>query len=417
MDIAFLLHLYQPITQEESVFRQVFTASYLPLIKFIRNTKRFRLSLSMPLSLLEQMDKYGYGFWLEDMKDLINSERVELVGGAAYHPLLTRLPLDLAEKQIILNEFGLGYYFGRHTGFEGEHAVLVKDLLGFFPPELAVDKNLVLLLSNLGYDWVVVDEGALPEGISQPKYGVYTLEDCSTKIICRNKGFSNWLSFKRDLGTGDMHSSLEFYKRANRSFVAVLDGEFFGHHFKEGIHLLDILVGVCGDMGVGFTTVGDLSSSSTPQSLDTLRLSTWGMSEQDITNGDIYPFWDIASSDVHKLQWEVLNRVVSDIKLPEGDRGLEGSETLPIWKFDSLDALEDENARNAMKLGILLHQSLHSDQFWWASKKELSSGEFLYNPEMIKAGLDRFCEVAKLSGDEKLFQFVQAKREEALGLL
>ena len=132
MNIGFLFHLYQPIIQEEVTFRKVAGESYLPLVKFLKDKKYLKVTLNTPLSLLEQMDKYGYNEWLSDVKTLVESGRVELVGSGAYHPLLTKIPVDIAERQVILNEFGLGYYFGRRTGFEGESAVLVKNLNGFF---------------------------------------------------------------------------------------------------------------------------------------------------------------------------------------------------------------------------------------------------------------------------------------------
>lgn len=80
------------------------------------------------------MDKYGYYEWIDDVKNLYDNERVELVGSGAYHPLLTQLPIELMEDQIILNEKGLGYYFGSRKDFEGSPAIMLKDVKGFFPP-------------------------------------------------------------------------------------------------------------------------------------------------------------------------------------------------------------------------------------------------------------------------------------------
>ena len=143
MKIVFLLHLYQPSIQVEAEFNTICTQVYFPLIKYIKNKKNFSAVLSIPLSLIEQMDRYGHKSWIEDVKILFENERIELTGGAAYHPLLTKIPEIFVEKQIVLNEYGLGYYLGRKSGFEGEASIMIKNLDGFFPPELALNFDFV----------------------------------------------------------------------------------------------------------------------------------------------------------------------------------------------------------------------------------------------------------------------------------
>ena len=104
MKVGFVLHLYQPPTQSESVLRQVASECYLPLVKLIKERRDFNLTLNIPLSLVELMDKYGYSDWIVDIKELVKAERVELVGSSAYHAILSLAPVEFSDKQIILNE-------------------------------------------------------------------------------------------------------------------------------------------------------------------------------------------------------------------------------------------------------------------------------------------------------------------------
>jgi predicted glycosyl hydrolase (DUF1957 family) len=206
--------LYQPVTQERGFFNAIYSSCYYPLLKLIKNKKDFRVTLNTPLSLLQQMDAYGHSDWIELLKDLVSNEKIELMGSAAYHPLLTKIPQQIAEEEIILNEYGLGYYLGRRSGFEGEPSILIKDLNGFFPPELAVNQNLITSLCSLGYKWVIADELAVPKGP-----GIYELKEENIKLVIRSRDLSNAISFKRDSDISEIKGML------NGDKVIVLDGE------------------------------------------------------------------------------------------------------------------------------------------------------------------------------------------------
>jgi len=67
------------------------------------------------------------------MKDLVRIGKVELVGSAAYHPILPKLSKNLIERQIILNEYSLGYYLGTHQNLERGECLDDQKYQGFFP--------------------------------------------------------------------------------------------------------------------------------------------------------------------------------------------------------------------------------------------------------------------------------------------
>lgn len=383
MNFGILLHLYQPVTQDEATFKKIASECYVPLIKLLKNKRSLHLSLNIPLSLLEQFDKYGYAGLLTDLKELIETEKIEVTGSAAYHPLLTKLPQALQEQQIILNEYGLGYYFGRHSGFEGESAIMVKDLNGFFPPELALDTSLINLLDNFGYKWVLADETALPVGAVLgdsvvSRCGMYRVKDTNIKIVVRNRLISNMVSFKRDLDITDIVSKI----KNEKTVILALDGECFGHHFKEGILLFETLIDSLHVHNIQSSRISDLVFGSDELAvIDNVVESTWGASDADMALNNVYPFWDAKGNSIQAIQWGIFNKFLSVVRFDEKSINPDGFETFPIWR---LDKLKDADA---IRLSILNLRALNSDQFWWASNKQLPTGEVLYSKDMIERSL------------------------------
>jgi len=97
---------------------------------------------------------------------------------------------------------------------------MIKNIRGFFPPEMAVNENIVSIVDSLGYSWMVVDETALPEKFKYEKNsGVYSFKDYQLKLIVRNRAFSNILSFKRDTDLTDIR---EFVDRMSKCETILL---------------------------------------------------------------------------------------------------------------------------------------------------------------------------------------------------
>ncbi|MBP8960913.1 hypothetical protein KBG31_01655 [Patescibacteria group bacterium] len=388
MKLALLLHLYQPVTQSEEVFRKVYAESYAPLLKKIARTKDFSISIDLPLSLLEQMDRYGYSAWISDVKELVRLEKIEIVGSAAYHPLLSKLPKNFIEKQVILNEYGMGYYFGDLQNLEGEPAILLRNVVGFFPPELSVNERVLSVLDSLGYKWMIIDETSIPYDLNyQHKHGVYQFKDYSAKLVCRNRSFSNMLSFKRDLSTDDLTSSLKFFNANGKSFTVVMDGEFFGHHYGEGFLVLDKMLEACRILGIEITSVTKYVEQDCCLVLKDFVEASWGASDEEMSLGNVYPMWCDPENDIHKKQWDIIEGIISSHFSDSFITEVDDYYTLPVWDTKGLSRISNSILRQKIAREILLQKSLHSDQFWWASKKILPAGEYLYDPIMIKRGL------------------------------
>jgi len=393
--IALVLHLYQPPTQEEAVFRAIYSQCYQPLIKLLKSRKNLHLTLNVPLSLLEQADRYGYSDWINDVRDLYASERVELTGTAAYHPLLTKLPRDCAEKQVMLNEYSLGYYFGSRTGFEGESAVMMKNVKGFFAPECAVNDGVIEMVGGLGYEWVLTDQTAI-HGLSYESYTpcYCNVKNSDLKIIPRNKKLSDTISFNRGSSVNHLIWAMS---EGNGVNVIALDGETFGHHNPEGIFMLEDLLSAVTERGGSFVTVSQIIPDLQQKKIEGVLESTWGASYEDMSKGDPYPYWS-----GNKIQ-EKLADIEKHLNkyLPEA-KNIENHEpvTQALWFYHILSDITQE-VRDYLHMLFMIMKYEHSDKYWWSSRKPVLGNPELFHPGMIASSLKIAEAAAELVTDMK----------------
>jgi len=329
---------------------------------------------------LEQLQHYGYSSWINDLKTLVVAERVELVGSAAYHPLLTKIDPAIAETEIILNEFGLGYFLGMRQGFEGEPAVMLKNLKGFFPPELAISDAVTGLVSDLGYSWLVADVpalGALAGNTEFPFTHYYRVSDFSAKVLIRDRELSNMLAFKRTPSIEDVIDYIEgVEEKISSEYVGFvcLDGETFGHHYQEGISTLSLLIDYLNAKGSSILSITELSRHMDGITIDTLSESTWGDVEEDVVNETTYKFWANKKDLINQKLWEldnVLQKHATNNLLINIDTS----------NMTELFSTKQDNLKNTVALQIL--KCLHSDKFWWSSSAIVYPNMIINNKHFI----------------------------------
>ncbi|MFC1700189.1 hypothetical protein ACFLZ4_00920 [Patescibacteria group bacterium] len=150
-EVGLLINLYQPPTRDESQVQQFVQNCCLPLIKLLKKNKKIKIYVCIPLSTLELLDKFGHEEAILDLKNLYDTDKIELTGTTAYYSLLSNLSEKMLQKQIILNEYGLGYYLGAKQGFEGEASIVIRDLDTFLPPEFETNEKMNSAVKELGY--------------------------------------------------------------------------------------------------------------------------------------------------------------------------------------------------------------------------------------------------------------------------
>lgn len=160
-EVGLLINLYQPPTRDESQIQQFVQNCCFPLIKLLKKNKKIKVFVCIPLSTLELLDKYGYKDVILGLKDLYDADKIQLTSTTAYYSFLIDLSKDMLQKQIILNEYGLGYYFGARQGFEGEASIMIRDLDTFFPPEFETTEEINDVIQELGYKEVFSDKNPI----------------------------------------------------------------------------------------------------------------------------------------------------------------------------------------------------------------------------------------------------------------
>lgn len=350
-----VLHIYQPPTQFPKILRKVAEESYAPLVSLLERNPKAKLTLNINASLAEQLSDCGFDDLLHRLVRLTQRRQIELLGSAAYHPLLTRLPSSEVNRQICLNE-------------EINRQVLgeIYKPQGFFPPELAYSGEVGNVLSELGYEWVLV------EGCSSPKQPVrydrvYEMPDGKLRIFFRHKELSLAIAFGQ-VGTADEFAALAKKQIEEDEYLIVaMDGETFGHHLKNSF---DLLYGLYGQFES--LTVSEVLARFPKREKIKPRESTWAATVEECERGEIYPHWDNPDSPLHSKQWELYNLA---IEVVEGSKFKVQSEKLD-YKGEKLS----DNQKKWVKVRRILDRALHSDQFWWASHAPH------WHPAMVERG-------------------------------
>ncbi len=358
------LHFYQPIDQQPDILEAVVNQSYLPVFKYISESKRGSLSVNISGALLELLDKCGHKDLLTLMQKCVKQGKIELTGSCMYHSFIPLLPENEIVRQIRLNESAVKKYFDGYRP------------AGFFPPEMGYSPNLPGILAELGYKWLVIDEIAYNKGLTYPKYDkLYKIPGSDLRVFFRNRRLSNLVmsAVARDIDT--IVSSLG--DAAEKPYIVTgMDGETFGHHRPGLESLVKDLVSY--DKEFQTTSISDFlfkeNSTLGTEEVEPFA-STWASSFKDIEENIQFLSWFDPSNEIHKYQWEFFKLCLAVFnRIPESD-------------------LNYEQTRHSMDIAVA------SDHFWWASAKPW------WSVEMIEQGAYRmlsFIQSATISTEEEL---------------
>lgn len=171
------LHIYQPPNQDLQTLRDVASQSYRLILRLLEKYPKFCVTLNISGSLLEQMEADEFRDVIDGFKKNVGEGRIELVGSAMYHPILTLLPADEIERQIRLHEKICKKVFGD-----------LYNPKGFFIPEMAYGEEVGKVIKNFGFSWIILDEA---HGGGNPDPEVkYEIEGLGLGVIFRNRKFS-----------------------------------------------------------------------------------------------------------------------------------------------------------------------------------------------------------------------------------
>lgn len=91
VQLNLVLHNHQPTGNFDSVFEQAYQDSYRPFLDLFEPCGTLRISLHTSGCLMEWLDRH-HPEYIDRLAGLVAADRIEIVGGAFYEPILTMIP-------------------------------------------------------------------------------------------------------------------------------------------------------------------------------------------------------------------------------------------------------------------------------------------------------------------------------------
>jgi len=363
---SLLLHFYQPPTQTHSILNKVCEESYRPLLNVFRDNPNARVTVNINGVLTEMLAEHGKPDILSGLAELAEKRQIEFTGSGKYHPILPLIPREEIIRQIAGNHETNKKFIGRNYR-----------PLGFFPPEMCYGESIVEPVLNAGYEWAIM--GGIACSVQWPLDIIHYIQAPAGRlsVIFRDDVLSNRISFKEIDSMGFLKHLVVFGEgKENIYVVTAMDAETFGHHIKNWEKdfldaVFQSLQSEDSDYKQVLRSAGKPDAESidgaaeliTPVTISELlehfkkgrdiepKASSWSTTDNDIKAKNPYPLWDSPDNEVQKLLWEHLNLTIE----------MTGS---------ARNFADNENSRKyAANARELLDPALHSDQFWWASKR------------------------------------------------
>jgi hypothetical protein len=367
MQWANFLHIYQPFDQQPDILESIVVQSYRPILENLKKNKNVHLTLNINGALLELFDKYGYHDLIDIMKEVGNEGRLEFTGSAKYHAFLPFLSKEEIIRQIKMNDETLKFYLGSAYNPQG-----------FFPPEMAFKEELVPIIEECGFKWIILDEIALngrTESVDYTK--LYKIKNSKLFVYFRERRMSNLIMSAVVRSPETLKEAMAKDLASSRYLITAMDGETFGHH-RPGLEKL--LFDIFATPEFNLIKISDLPKFY-KDIVEIIPIkSTWASSAQDIEKGIQFLSWSDPENAIHKWQWELLNLVLTE-----------------LYALDKKDPAY-EIARKKMD------SALASDHFWWASAKPW------WSMEMIEDGAYRLLETLQSLPNPKREVIEQANK-------
>lgn len=369
-----LLHFYQPPTQLHWVLDKVCDESYRPLIKVFQELPSAKVTVNINGVLTELLWDHGKRDIIKGLARLAENGQLEFTGSGKYHPILPLIPQDEMRGQITQNNRINRRLFGK--------AFAPK---GFFSPEMCYGTEIVEPVIETGHQWILLSGVACP--VDWPLNVIHEISLNSERlpVFFRDDILSNKICFHGIDAYGFLgHLAQLRGEHEDMYVITAMDAETFGHHIKHwerlfleevyealeppepvkvGVRQLQLLAGEHRDIialqervetrEVEVVTISELLDIFPRGSLIEPKPSSWSTTGEDLQAGNSYPLWSDPNNQVHRLQWEHINICIDMVK-----RATE-------WADNETSKYYADIARG------LMDRALHSDQFWWASRRPM----------------------------------------------
>lgn len=322
-----IFHCYQPPGWSAAVLRRVLRESYRPFFHWLLDHPPVRVTVNIAASLAEQWLDFGGRDVVEMVRALVHRGQTELLGTAAYHPILPLLP----ERDV---RWQIEYNAERNRAIFGEEF----QPRGFYLPEMAYGDPAAVVVREMGFSWMVLDEIGATGTIGDLRWEqLFRADAAGLDVVFRNRAVSDYLFLNSDLAAPKTFwKFLSAEGRSVETLVTAMDVENLGHHRPGLDQYWQALVTT---RGVQTLTVSDLLAQTVARRTCQPVPSSWASQAHELARGIPYALWRHPDNPVHSLQWE-------------------------------LTELATANARSYGFTGpahLQLEKALASDQYWWAS--------------------------------------------------
>jgi len=301
------LHFYQPPTQRRYWIDRITKECYRGLINGFLAHPRARVTLNVNANLLEFWDKYDHHDVIEGLRELLERGQLELTGSAKYHPLLPKLPREEMVRQIELNWETSHYYLGD-----------AYNPKGFFPPEMAYNREVAKVVASLGYEWVIAEELSLNHQFGAVDYSkIYEVRGVRVglgkargellKIFFRERGISYQI-LSGQLGTPKLFcDALGRRLGTNTYLLTAMDGETFGHHRPGMDRLLTSFFEI---PELEPILISKLPELFTDREVVETKPSTWALMRHDLEQNIPFARWEDPGNIIHQMQWDLTDLAI-----------------------------------------------------------------------------------------------------------
>jgi alpha-amylase/alpha-mannosidase (GH57 family) len=337
-----ILHFYQPANTEDWKIKEAVEKSYIRIVRALEDNPKIRFGVNITGCLLLRMESLGYSALIGRISKLIRNGQLELLGSAAYHPLLPLIPANEAAAQIRENEEILKKFFG------------VPRPSGFFLPELAYSVEVAQLIKKLGYDWIILDQISKSGKFENAEINnVYLDKASKLKIIFRSRLLSK--SYPPD----ELQKFI-INKNENKLFITATDAELYGLRHEDPNGEFEKLLNnpkIQTILPSEFIANGKNFEKVTPVN------SNWDASEKDLSDKLPFALWQNKKNPIQKKLWQLAGMTIELSNKNKKDKNFEWSR----WH---------------------LVRGLASCTFWWASGRDFRKefGPLAWSPDEVERG-------------------------------
>lgn len=313
---------YSERQSNERIFKKVAEKSYRPTLNLIeKNIKKhpgFRVSLSITGTWLEQAEKWGPDL-IAQIKRLVSSGQVEILGETYYHSLAFFYNLDEFNVQVDL------------------HADKIQQLFGVRPKvfrntELAYNNSLAKWAEDKGYRGIVAEGWDTILGWRSPNH-VYRPVGCKNiKLLLKNYRLSDDIAFRfSNHGWKEWPLTVPKYQhwlnmdclRGNLVNL-FMDFETFGEHQWSDTGIFDFLDSFISswlsEYENQFVTVSEACNLMPPaDEISMPETVTWADTERDLSAWLSNSMQKSAMNDLYSMRGKILasgdKKLISDWRI------------------------------------------------------------------------------------------------------